>query len=118
MALKRRSHDTEEYRNRLEKWWCNDTSDGISYDPLGQVCDRTPGVSIIGAADVAEAGHILARHQLIGLWGVPENCDEEQEESACELIVHRTRVHGPVAWQEGSAQDTHVLPLERQEEGD
>ncbi len=45
-----------------------------------------------------------------------ENSNEEQEKSACELIVHRARVHGPVARQEGRAQDTHVLPLRKQEE--
>lgn len=92
------------------------TFDGVSYDPLGEVGDRTPGVSVVSAADVAEPGHVFPRHQLIGLWGVAEDSDEEQEESTCELIVHRARVHGPVARQEGSAQDTHVLPLQPQTE--
>lgn len=45
-----------------------------------------------------------------------EDGDEEKEESTRELIIHRARVHGPVAWQEGSAKDTHVLPLEQQRE--
>lgn len=75
------------------------TFDSIAYDPLGEVGDWTPGVSVVSAADVAETGHVLPRHQLIGLCGVAENSDEEQEEGTCELIVHRARVHGPVAWQ-------------------
>lgn len=50
----------------------------------------------------------------MGLRGVAEDGDEEQEESTCKLIVHWARVHGPVALQEGSAQDTHVLPLQQQ----
>ncbi len=73
------------------------TFDSISYDPLGQVGGSTPCVPIVSAADVAETGHILPRHQLVGLGRVAEDSDEEQEERACELIVHRARVHGPVA---------------------
>ncbi|XP_034404803.1 elongation factor G, mitochondrial [Cyclopterus lumpus] len=77
---------------------------------------RSPGVSVISAADVAEAGQVLPRRQLIGLRGVAEDSDEEQEESVCELIIHRARVHGAVAWQKGSAQDAHVLPLQQDKE--
>lgn len=40
-----------------------------------------------------------------------QNSNEEEEQSAGELIIHRARVHGAVARQEGSAQDTHVVPL-------
>lgn len=40
-----------------------------------------------------------------------QNSDEEQKESTRELIVDRARVHGSVAWQESSAQNTDVLPL-------
>lgn len=95
------------------------TFNSVSYDSLGQVGDSSPGVSVVSAADVAESGHILSSHQLIGLGGVAQNSDEKQEESACELIVHRARVHGPVTCEESSAQDAHVLPLEQQkkEEG-
>lgn len=47
-----------------------------------------------------------------------EDSDEEQEESVRELVVHGARVHGAVVRQEGGAQDTHVLPLQRgKEEG-
>lgn len=92
------------------------TFDGVSYDPLGEVSDRTPGVSVVSAGDIAQAGYILPCHQLIGLWRVAQNSDEEQEERACELIVHRAWVHGAVARQESSTQNTHVLPLEQQEE--
>lgn len=41
-----------------------------------------------------------------------QNSNEEEEQSAGELIIHWARVHGAMAWQEGSAQDTHVVPLE------
>lgn len=43
------------------------TFNSVSYDSLGKVSDRTPGVPIISAAYVAEMGYILPRHQLIGL---------------------------------------------------
>lgn len=89
------------------------TFNSVSYDGLGEVSDWTPGVTIIGAGDVAQSGHVLARHQLVGLRGVTQNSDEEQKESTCELVVDRARVHGSVAWQESSAQNTDVLPLQR-----
>lgn len=88
------------------------TFNSVSYDLLGEVGDGTPGVAIISAGDVAQSGHVLPCHQLIGLWGVTQNSDEEQKESARELIVDRARVHGSVAWQESSAQNTDVLPLQ------
>lgn len=40
-----------------------------------------------------------------------ENSDEEEEERSREVIEHWTRVHGPVAWKVGSAQNTDVAPL-------
>lgn len=41
-----------------------------------------------------------------------QDSDEEEEQSAGELIIHRARVHGPMAWQEGTGQNAHVIPLE------
>lgn len=78
------------------------TFDGVSDDPLGEVDHRTPGGAVIGTAGVAEPSHILARHQLVGLWGVAQDSDEEEEESTSEFIVDGARVHGPMAWQEGA----------------
>lgn len=88
------------------------TFDVVSNDLLGEVRHRTPGGSIIGTAGVAEPSHILARHQLVGLWSVTQDSDEEEEQSTGEFIIHRARVHGPVAWQEGTGQYAHVIPLE------
>lgn len=88
------------------------TFNSVSYDLLGEVGDGTPGVAIISAGDVAQSGHVLPCNQLVGLWGVTQNSDEEQKESARELIIDRARVHGSVDWQESSAQNTDVLPLQ------
>ncbi|TNN80403.1 hypothetical protein EYF80_009427 [Liparis tanakae] len=82
-------------------------SHGLMIIDIVWVGHRSPGDSVIGAADVAEAGHVVPRRQLVGLRGVAEDSDEEQEERACELVVHRARVHGAVARQEGSAKDAH-----------
>lgn len=78
------------------------TFDGVSDDLLGEVGHRAPGGAVVGAAGVAEPSHILARHQLVGLWGVSQNSDEEEEESTSEVIIHRAGVHGSMAWQEGA----------------
>lgn len=43
------------------------TFDSVSYDLLGEVSDGTPRVAIISAGDVAQSGHVLPRHQLVGL---------------------------------------------------
>lgn len=43
------------------------TFNSVSYDLLGEVGDGTPGVAIISAGDVAQSGHVLPCHQLIGL---------------------------------------------------
>lgn len=73
------------------------TFNSVSNHSVGKVRDTCPGVSVVCAADVAEPGHIFARHQLIGLRGVAQNSDEEQEEGTCELIIHGAWVHGAVA---------------------
>lgn len=46
---------------------CALTFYSLSNHFLGQVRDTSPGVSVICAADVAEPGHVFARHQLVGL---------------------------------------------------
>lgn len=91
------------------------TFDRASYDRLCEVPGLAPAVSPISAGDVAESGHVVAGHQLVGLRRVTEDGNEEQEEHTREVIIHRTWVHGPVTRQEGSAQNVHVLPLQRHE---
>jgi len=88
------------------------TFNGVPYDPLGEVRGGAPGVPPVGAGDAAETRHVLPRHQLVGLGHVAQDRDEEEEERARELVVHRAWVHGAVPGQEGGSQHTHVLPLE------
>lgn len=83
----------------------------FSYHCLCKVSDWTPGVAIVVAGDVAETCYIFPSHQLVGLRRVAQNSNEEQKDRTGKLIMNGTGVHRPVAGQESSSQNVHVLPL-------
>ena len=80
------------------------TVNGVPDHPLGEVGGGPPGGPPVGAGDAAEARHVLPGDQLEGLGDVAQDGDEEEEQRARELVVHRARVHGAVAREVGGAQ--------------